>query len=62
MGSDRTSVTKKHKISRDSDALCFSIVTKHRTLDLQAPNLETVSEWYDKLCRLFVRATHLSVA
>lgn len=62
IGADRTTVTKKHKIARELDSLCFSVVAKDRTLDLQAEDTQSVDLWYEKFCRLYVRETRLSVA
>ena len=45
VGANTTSNIRKHKIPLELDELCFSIVTKYRSLDLQAKNATIRSYW-----------------
>lgn len=42
-------VMRMNKISRDFDPMCFTIVTKHRTLDLNARNPDNRAKWVNYL-------------
>eukprot|EP00742_Colponemidia_sp_Colp-10_P003614 GILJ01003848.1.p1 GENE.GILJ01003848.1~~GILJ01003848.1.p1 ORF type:complete len:996 (-),score=129.78 GILJ01003848.1:642-3572(-) len=44
-GCNNTAVFRKNAVPPEFDSLCFSLVSKHRTLDLQAKDRETATLW-----------------
>lgn len=45
VGANTTSNIRKHKVPLELDDLCLSIVTKYRSLDMQAKNAGVRSNW-----------------
>lgn len=48
-------VMKMNKVSKDFDSMCFTVVTKARTLDLNARNPDNRAKWVNYLGALLIQ-------